>query len=152
FPSVAVIDGFALGGGLELALACRYRVAALGYERNLGLPEVQLGIHPGFGGTVRAVRLLGAPKALDLMLSGRSLSPVEAKAIGLVDRVVERSELERTALALIAEQPKPRRAEWYLRAFALKPARQLLAGQIAKTVRRRADPKHYPAPHALLDL
>ncbi len=77
-PTVAAIDGFALGGGLELALACDYRVAAECYERTLGLPEVQLGIHPGFGGSVRAVQLLGAPLALDLMLTGRSLSPHEA--------------------------------------------------------------------------
>lgn len=60
-PTAAAIDGFALGGGLELALACDYRVVAEGYDRTLGLPEVQLGIHPGFGGTVRAVTLLGPP-------------------------------------------------------------------------------------------
>ena len=81
-PTVAAIDGFALGGGFELALACNYRVAAEAYERTLGLPEVQLGIHPGFGGTVRAVELLGAPLALDLMLTGRSLSPKEALGVG----------------------------------------------------------------------
>jgi len=89
-PTVALIDGFALGGGLELALACDYRVAAVSYERTLGLPEVQLGIHPGFGGTVRSVAILGAPLALDLMLTGRSLSPQEALKCGLVDRVVKR--------------------------------------------------------------
>ncbi|NIW23722.1 MAG: hypothetical protein GWN29_03720, partial [Gammaproteobacteria bacterium] len=66
--SVAIIDGYALGGGLELALACDYRVAAESHERRLGLPEVQLGIQPGFGGTVRAVQLLGSPLGLDLML------------------------------------------------------------------------------------
>ncbi|MFS8608797.1 MAG: enoyl-CoA hydratase-related protein, partial [Gammaproteobacteria bacterium] len=97
-PTVAIIEGFALGGGLELALACRYRVAALGYERNIGLPEVQLGIHPGFGGTVRAPRLIGAPRALDLMLSGRSVSPIEAETIGLVDKVVDPAALEQAAL------------------------------------------------------
>ena len=81
-PTVAAIDGFALGGGLELALACDYRVAALSYERTLGLPEVQLGIHPGFGGSVRTVELLGPLAALDLMLTGRSLSPPEALKAG----------------------------------------------------------------------
>ena len=80
-PSVAAIDGFALGGGLELALACTYRVAAEGYERTLGLPEVQLGIHPGFGGTVRAVQLLGAPLALDLMLTGRRRAPMHLRLL-----------------------------------------------------------------------
>src|SRR5690606_37671318 len=151
-PTVAVIDGFALGGGLELALACRYRVAALGYERTLGLPEVQLGIHPGFGGTVRLVRLLGAPRALDLMLSGRSLSPVEAQKAGLVDRVVERDELERAAIELIEQTPPPRQPEWWQRAFRFEPVRRVLASRIRPQVARRADPRHYPAPYALLDL
>src|SRR5690606_36938540 len=109
-PSVAAIDGFALGGGLELALACDYRVAVEGYERNLGLPEVQLGIHPGFGGTVRLVEILGAPLALDLMLTGRSLSPKEALEAGLVDALVPRDGLDRKAAAMIAQRPKPRRA------------------------------------------
>ena len=151
-PTVAVIDGFALGGGLELALACRYRVAALGYERNLGLPEVQLGIHPGFGGTVRLVRLLGAPRALDLMLSGRSLSPVEAHKAGLVDRIAERDALERTAIELIERQPPPRRAEWWQHAFRLEPVRRLFAARVRPQIAKRADPRHYPAPYALLEL
>ncbi len=69
-PTVAAIHGFALGGGLELALACDYRVAADDGKLNLGLPEVQLGVHPGFGGTVRAPQLIGAAAALDLMLTG----------------------------------------------------------------------------------
>ena len=151
-PTVAVIDGFALGGGLELALACRYRVAARGYERNIGLPEVQLGIHPGFGGTVRAPRLLGAPAALDLMLTGRSLSPVEAEAIGLVDKVVDAAELEQAALDLIERRPPPRRAPAWTRIFAWKPAREIAARRIAAQVSRRANPRHYPAPHRLLEL
>jgi len=151
-PTVAVIDGFALGGGLELALACRYRVAALGYERNIGLPEVQLGIHPGFGGTVRLVHLLGAPRALDLMLTGRSLSPVEAHEAGLVDRVAPRDDLERVAIELIDRAPPPRRRPWWHAAFELEPVRRLLANRIRPQIAKRADPKHYPAPHALLDL
>ncbi len=72
-PSVAALHGFALGGGLELALACRYRVAVGDERLALGLPEVQLGIHPGFGGTVRTVRLLGVRAAMDLMLTGRTI-------------------------------------------------------------------------------
>ena len=151
-PTVAAIEGFALGGGLELALACRYRVAALGYERNLGLPEVQLGIHPGFGGTVRTAQQLGAPHALDLMLTGRSLSPVEAESMGLVDRVVESAHLDRAAVELIDAPPPPRRAGLHLRALNLRPARMILARRIRPGVSRRANPKHYPAPHALLDL
>ena len=151
-PTVAIIEGFALGGGLELALACRYRVAALGYERNIGLPEVQLGIHPGFGGTVRAPRLIGAPRALDLMLSGRSVSPIEAETIGLVDKVVDPAALEQAALDLIERRPPPRRAPVWSRIFSLQPVRRVVARRIRAEVARRADPRHYPAPHALLDL
>ena len=75
FPTAAAINGFALGGGLEVALACRYRVVADDTSITLGFPEVQLGVHPGLGGTVRAVRLAGPIAAMDLMLTGRSIRP-----------------------------------------------------------------------------
>ena len=151
-PSVAAIDGFALGGGLELALACDYRVAAEGYERTLGLPEVQLGIHPGFGGTARAVRLLGAPVALDLMLTGRSLSPKEALGVGLVDAVVPRAQLAAAATNLIARRPSPRRAPLHLRLLSTAPLRRILARSALKRLRRRARRDHYPAPYAIVAL
>lgn len=151
-PTVAALNGFALGGGLELALACDYRVAVKSFERCLGLPEVQLGIHPGFGGTVRAVRLLGAPMALDLMLSGRSVSPVEAKTMGLVDRVVDADSLYEAAAAILKEQPRLHRPRSYLRLLNLALVRPWVARSIRSRVRRRADPKHYPAPYAMIDL
>ncbi|MFZ2507651.1 MAG: enoyl-CoA hydratase-related protein, partial [Steroidobacteraceae bacterium] len=96
-PTVAAIHGFALGGGLELALACDYRVGADDGRLNLGLPEVLLGIHPGFGGTVRAPRLVGAPAALDLMLTGRSLRAEAALKTRLIDRLVTRAGLDEAA-------------------------------------------------------
>ncbi|MCZ6585122.1 MAG: 3-hydroxyacyl-CoA dehydrogenase NAD-binding domain-containing protein [Gammaproteobacteria bacterium] len=151
-PTVAALNGFALGGGLELALACDYRVAVKSFERCLGLPEVQLGIHPGFGGTVRAVRLLGAPMALDLMLSGRSVSPVEAETMGLVDRVVDADSLHEAAAAILKEQPRLHRPRSYLRLLNLALVRPWVARSIRSRVRRRADPKHYPAPYAMIDL
>jgi 3-hydroxyacyl-CoA dehydrogenase / enoyl-CoA hydratase / 3-hydroxybutyryl-CoA epimerase len=151
-PTAAAIDGYALGGGLELALACEYRVAVDSFDRTLGLPEVQLGIHPGFGGTVRSVQLLGAPLALDLMLTGRALSPREALACGLVDRIVERSGLDAAALALLLEHPRRRRPPWYLRALSAGPVRPVLAGVLRKRVARRARRDQYPAPFAIVDL
>jgi 3-hydroxyacyl-CoA dehydrogenase/enoyl-CoA hydratase/3-hydroxybutyryl-CoA epimerase len=151
-PTVAVLNGFALGGGLELALACNYRVAELGYERTLGLPEVQLGIHPGFGGTVRAVELLGAPLALDLMLTGRSLAPLEAQAAGLVDRVVEAGALDAAAVELVRTEPPRQRARWYHRLLTLAPLRGWLARRARARVAARASPEHYPAPFAIIDL
>ena len=151
-PTVAAIDGFALGGGLELALACDYRVAVDSYERTLGLPEVQLGIHPGFGGSVRSVELLGPPLALDLMLTGRSLSPHEALKVGLVDRVVAREALRSTAKDLIARRPPRRRTPWYIAALNRMPLRRLLAARVRAGIRKRARREHYPAPYAIVDL
>jgi 3-hydroxyacyl-CoA dehydrogenase/enoyl-CoA hydratase/3-hydroxybutyryl-CoA epimerase len=151
-PTAAAIDGFALGGGLELALACDYRVAAESYERTLGLPEVQLGIHPGFGGTVRAVQLLGAPLALDLMLTGRSLSPPEALACGLVDELVPRNQLEGAAAAIVRRRPPQRRAALHLRLLNAAPLRPFVARSALAQVRKRARREHYPAPYAIVEL
>ena len=81
--TVAAINGFALGGGLEVALACRYRVAADDPSVTLGFPEVQLGVHPGLGGTVRAVQLAGPIAAMDLMLTGRTIRPKQALQDGI---------------------------------------------------------------------
>lgn len=152
-PTVAAIDGFALGGGLELALACAYRVAVKSYERMLGLPEVQLGIHPGFGGTVRAVQLLGAPLALDLMLTGRLMSPIEANAAGLVDRLVPSPDgLDAAARDLINARPTRHRAKWHLKLLNLAPLRRAVAKRVRARVASRARREHYPAPFAIVDL
>ena len=151
-PTAAAIHGFALGGGLELALACDYRVAADEGRLNLGLPEVLLGIHPGFGGTVRAPRLIGAPAALDLMLTGRSLRGDAALKLGLIDRLVPRDRLDATAREIALSAPRPRRAPLTLRLLCLPLVRSFVAAQARKQVARRADPAHYPAPYAIVDL
>lgn len=151
-PTVAAIHGFALGGGLELALACRYRVAADDDRLTLGLPEVMLGIHPGFGGTVRTPRLIGAPAALDMMLTGRSLRAARARQLGLVDRLVPPERLREEAKALALAPPPPHRPPLGQRLLALAPVRGLIASRVRKQVRRRARPDHYPAPFAIVDL
>jgi enoyl-CoA hydratase len=86
-PSIALINGYAFGGGLELALACTFRIAAPGAR--LGLPEIKLGLIPGYGGTQRLPRLIGEARALDMILTGRTVPAEEALAIGLVNRVAE---------------------------------------------------------------
>jgi len=101
FPVVAAIDGACLGGGLELALACRFRVASDSPKTALGLPETQLGIIPGFGGTQRLPRLVGLPEALKIILSGSRVYPGKARHIGLVDDVVPREHLMDAARRLI---------------------------------------------------
>jgi 3-hydroxyacyl-CoA dehydrogenase/enoyl-CoA hydratase/3-hydroxybutyryl-CoA epimerase len=150
--TVAMIDGMALGGGLELALACDYRVAADQDRSTLGLPEVQLGLHPGFGGTVRAVRLLGVTEAMSMMLTGRPVRPAKALKMGLVDKVVDPSQL-RTAAGELAARSAPRRSQKLLdRILGLGPVRPMLARKIRGTVASRARRDHYPAPYAIVDL
>jgi enoyl-CoA hydratase len=99
-PTVAAIDGVCLGGGLELALACDSRIASDEPRTQLGLPEVLLGIFPGFGGTQRLPRLVGPGRALELILSGRNVKADEAERIGLVNRVVPQAELLTEAVKL----------------------------------------------------
>jgi len=151
-PTVAAIQGFALGGGLELALACRYRVAVNDGRLTLGLPEVQLGIHPGFGGTVRAVRLVGVRQAMELMLTGRPLRADRALAAGLVDRLVEAADLDQAARRILAEAPRARTAPLADRLLGLPGIRQLLRRSFEQRVARQARRDHYPAPYAIIDL
>jgi enoyl-CoA hydratase len=99
--SVAAIDGLALGGGLELAMACALRVGSR--AARFGLPEVRLGLIPGAGGTQRLPRLIGRGRALDIMLTGRQVSADEAYAMGLIDRLVDEGAAEKEALALATE-------------------------------------------------
>ncbi len=151
-PTVAMINGFALGGGLELALACRYRVALDDPRTQLGLPEVKLGIHPGFGGTVRSIRLVGVLPAMDMMLTGRSLRAKQALRMGLVDMIVPERHLERAARKLALAPPKPKRAPLLQRLLSYPWARPLLAGQLERRVASKARREHYPAPYAIIDL
>jgi 3-hydroxyacyl-CoA dehydrogenase/enoyl-CoA hydratase/3-hydroxybutyryl-CoA epimerase len=152
-PTVAAIHGHCFGGGMELALACRYRVAVDAPETRLGLPEVKLGIHPGWGGLARLPHLIGAPEAMKLMLAGGSVSASRARALGLVDALAGSGDLLERALGVLRSRPtrplQQRAAAW---ATNVWPVRQLLAPTIAKTVQRKAKRRHYPAPYAMLDV
>jgi len=151
-PTVAAIHGHCMGGGTELALACRYRVASHADNTRIGLPEVKLGIYPGWGGSVRLPLLVGAPAAMDLMLTGRALSGNAARAIGLVDKVTEPALLDDAAIALLTRghtRPlKQRMLAWLTNTWV---ARQLLAPVLVKQVARKARKEHYPAPFALIE-
>jgi len=151
-PSVAALHGFALGGGLELALACTYRVGADDAKLSLGLPEVLLGIHPGFGGTVRAVRLIGVRPALDLMLKGKPYKGSRALAAGLIDELVPPSELLERAKARLLRSPPKATAPFVDKLLNLGPARPFIARQAASTLRHSVRRDQYPAPYAILDL
>jgi len=151
-PTVAAIAGFALGGGLELALACRYRVAADEPRLAMGLPEVQLGIHPGFGGTVRSVQLLGVRRAMMLMLTGKPVRADQVMHLGLVDRLVPAAELESAARAILMEKPPRQRAPLADRLLGLPGVRQFMRGSLEARVAKQARREHYPAPYAIIDL
>jgi 3-hydroxyacyl-CoA dehydrogenase / enoyl-CoA hydratase / 3-hydroxybutyryl-CoA epimerase len=152
-PTVAAIQGFALGGGLELALACRYRVAVGDDKLSLGLPEVLLGIHPGFGGTVRTVRIAGVRPAMEMMLTGKPLRAEAALRVGLVDKLVtDPEQLRAAARDLILQRPPRRQAPFGQRILSsalIRPfVRRALIAQVASKARR----EHYPAPYAIIDL
>jgi len=151
-PSVAALHGFALGGGLELALACTYRVGADDAKLSLGLPEVLLGIHPGFGGTVRAVRLIGVRPALDLMLKGKPYKGSRALAAGLIDELVPPSELLDRAKARLLRSPPKATAPFVDKLLNLGAARPFIARQAASSLRHSVRRDQYPAPYAILDL
>jgi 3-hydroxyacyl-CoA dehydrogenase/enoyl-CoA hydratase/3-hydroxybutyryl-CoA epimerase len=151
-PTIALINGFALGGGLELALACRYRIINDDPKTVIGLPEVKLGIHPGFGGTVRSVQLAGPLKAMDMMLTGKNIRPKPARAMGLVDQVVPARHLERAARMMALKPPKPRQLPLQDKLMNLGPARNVLAGVLEKQVAKKARRDHYPAPYAIIEL
>jgi 3-hydroxyacyl-CoA dehydrogenase / enoyl-CoA hydratase / 3-hydroxybutyryl-CoA epimerase len=152
FPTVAMIHGFCLGGGLELALACRYRVTRDDPGTRLGLPEVRLGIHPGWGGSARLVPLIGALKAMDLILSGRTVDGRTGKRMGFVDLVVPERHLVAAARKLVMDAPPAHRASTFERITNAPLVRPLLARILRKQVARRASPLHYPAPYAMIDL
>jgi len=152
FPTLALIHGYCLGGGLELALACRYRIARDDDGTRLGLPEVRLGIHPGFGGSVRAVRLLGGLKALDLMLSGRTVSARQALRLGLVDYAVPERHLLAAARETLLKPPSPHTPGRLDRLTNHPLARPLIAPLLKRKVAQHARPEHYPAPFALIDV
>jgi 3-hydroxyacyl-CoA dehydrogenase / enoyl-CoA hydratase / 3-hydroxybutyryl-CoA epimerase len=151
-PSVAAIHGFALGGGLELALAATYRIGADDSKLSLGLPEVLLGIHPGFGGTVRAVRLIGVRPALDLMLKGKAYRGTRALEVGLLDRLVPPAELAQSAKRLLNEAPPKKSAPFAEKLLNLKALRPFIARQASAALRGKASKEHYPAPYAIIDL
>jgi 3-hydroxyacyl-CoA dehydrogenase / enoyl-CoA hydratase / 3-hydroxybutyryl-CoA epimerase len=151
-PTVAALHGFALGGGLELALTCSYRIGADDAALSLGLPEVLLGLHPGFGGTVRTVRLIGVRAALDLMLKGRPFKGARAHSVGLLDELVPPAELLARAKSLLLRPPPKKTAPLLDRTLNVAAVRPFIARRTLSTLRRSVRRDHYPAPYAIVDL
>ena len=152
-PTVAMIDGFCMGGGLELALACRYRISSLRAETKIGLPEVLLGFHPGWGGTVRLPKLIGGFDALTkVMLTGKALPAKVAKAIGLVDEIAPVRQLRRVAEYFIVEQPKTHQPSFLQQLSNHELARKGISYLLRKQLSKKVNVEQYPAPMSMVYL
>jgi 3-hydroxyacyl-CoA dehydrogenase / enoyl-CoA hydratase / 3-hydroxybutyryl-CoA epimerase len=149
-PSVAVIHGFCLGGGLEVALACRSRIAIDGAR--FGFPEVMLGLHPGLGGTARFTRLINPTQAMTLMLTGKTIEARRAKSLGLVDAVTQERHVRNAVKDAVFGRLKPARPGFLNAALNSGPARGFLASRMRAEAAKTAPRAHYPAPYALIDL
>lgn len=152
-PVIAAIHGYCLGGGLEFAMACHYRIATRDDATRIGLPEVKLGIIPGLHGTVRMIQLAGAPAAMEAMLTGRLLRPSAARAMGLVDQLVpSKLELRWAARKAALQKRRSKGAAWWKRLLSQSPARGALASRMRKATAEKVREDHYPAPFRLIEL
>ena len=150
FPTAAVIHGFCLGGGLEVALACQMRIAIDGAR--FGFPEVMLGLHPGLGGTVRFTRLVNPMQAMTLMLTGRTIDARRAKSLGLVDAVTEERHVRNAVKDAVFGRLKRAQPGFLITVLNAGPVRGFLASRMRSEAAKSASPEHYPAPYGLIDL
>ena len=152
-PTVAMIDGFCMGGGLELSLACDYRVASDEKNTRIGLPEILLGFHPGWGGTVRLPKLIGGFHALsEVILTGRALSASRAKQLGIVDDVVPLRQLKRAAIHYVLTKPAKHKPSFLQSLSNHSWSRKLIAKVLRHMVGKKVRKEQYPAPSAVIDL
>jgi 3-hydroxyacyl-CoA dehydrogenase/enoyl-CoA hydratase/3-hydroxybutyryl-CoA epimerase len=150
FPTVAVIHGFCLGGGLEVALACQMRIAIDGAR--FGFPEVMLGLHPGLGGTARFTRLINPMQAMTLMLTGRTIDARRAKSLGLVDAVTEERHVRNAVKDAVFGRLKRSQPGLLATVLNAGPVRGFLASRMRTEAAKTAPAEHYPAPYGLIDL
>jgi 3-hydroxyacyl-CoA dehydrogenase/enoyl-CoA hydratase/3-hydroxybutyryl-CoA epimerase len=151
YPTLALVRGHCLGGGLELALACRYLLAVDEPATRLGLPEVMLGIFPGWGGLLRLPQRIGPQAALDLMLTGKTISAKQAGRIGLADDCVPARVMDSAARMLVVSNA-PRRPPSFAQRLLGGPLKGLVAASARKRLASRARPEHYPAPYAIIEI
>jgi 3-hydroxyacyl-CoA dehydrogenase/enoyl-CoA hydratase/3-hydroxybutyryl-CoA epimerase len=149
-PTVAVIHGFCLGGGLEVALACQSRIAIEGAR--FGFPEVMLGLHPGLGGTVRFTRLVNPIQAMTLMLTGKTIDARRAKSLGLVDGVAQERHVRNAVKDAVFGRLKRARPGPLNAILNFTPVRGFLANRMRREAAKAGSPEHYPAPYGLINL
>jgi len=150
FPTTAMVNGYCVGGGFELALACKYRVALDDPKTRFAFPEVMLGIMPAWHGVQWLPKVVGPVPAMDLLLTGRAVDAKRAKRLGLVDQAVPLRILENTARMVTLEAPAKRELPFVQK--LLLSFKGIVVSQARKQVARRARREYYPAPYAILDL
>lgn len=150
YPTIAVVHGYALGGGFELALACDQRIAVPG--ASFGFPEVRLGLHPGLGGTFRLPELIDPSQALRMMLTGKSVHTQKALDLGIIKTIVEERHVKAAVASLVAKGSQSKSRSLKAVAFDLAATRKLAAQQMHVRAAEKAPAEHYPAPHTLIDL
>jgi 3-hydroxyacyl-CoA dehydrogenase/enoyl-CoA hydratase/3-hydroxybutyryl-CoA epimerase len=151
-PTVSMIHGLCFGGGTELSLACDYIVASDDKKTKIGLPEIKLGIHPGYGGTARSIERCGPLAAMNIMLTGRALTARAAKRIKLIDEMVPLRQLKAAAESYALTAPARKTLPLLTRITNYSLVRPLIAWQMRKQVAAKAKPEHYPAPYSLIKL
>ncbi len=152
-PVVAAIHGVCVGGGLELILACHYRIATRDDATRVGFPEVKLGIFPGFNGTARSIRQAGAMSAMQIMLTGSMIRASVARGMGLLDELVNSpQQLRWAARKAILQKRKSKPASGIKALMAKWPARGFLTGKLRAETAKKVREEHYPAPFRLIDL
>lgn len=152
-PVVCGIHGFCLGGGLELALACHWRIATRDDATRLGFPEVRLGLFPGFNGTWRSIRQAGPLSAMQIMLTGSMIRASAARGMGLVDEFASSPEaLPWVVRKAIERKRRARPAAYWKTALRMWPLRNLIVSKMRGETSKKVRPEHYPAPFRLIDL
>jgi 3-hydroxyacyl-CoA dehydrogenase/enoyl-CoA hydratase/3-hydroxybutyryl-CoA epimerase len=151
-PTVAMIEGFCMGGGTELSLACKFRVVEDGPKTRIGLPEIKLGLQPGWGGTIRLPLLIGVLKAMNIILTGNPVNAKAALKLGMIDAAVPKRHLLRAAKTFILENPSRHQVKGYEKIFNWPLLRPLIGKFLRHKISKHARPEHYPAPYAIINL
>jgi 3-hydroxyacyl-CoA dehydrogenase/enoyl-CoA hydratase/3-hydroxybutyryl-CoA epimerase len=152
YPTLALVRGHCMGGGTELALACRYRIAVDEPGTKFALPEVMLGIVPGWGGMLRLPQIVGPAAAMDMMLTGKNIDAKRAKKMGLADECVPPRVMDNAARMLVLSGNAPRQEKLpFLQKLMNGPLKAMVASGAKKQVAKRARQEHYPAPYAIID-
>src|SRR4051812_14521266 len=151
FPTTAMVNGFCMGGGMELSLSCRYIVALDDPKTRFAQPEVMVGVIPAWHAMEWLPPRVGAAAALDLLLTGKSVDAKRAKRMGLADQAVPLRIFENTARMLTLEAPK-RKELSFMNKLMMGPLKGVVASQARKQVAKKAKREHYPVPYAILDI